>query len=168
MIQYTLILVKPDGVRRALTGEILTRFERAGLKIIALKMVQVSRDLAESHYTYEDIALKHGEKVRNRLLKYIVEGPLVAAVLEGCLSIEVVRKLAGSTEPRAALPGTIRGDYCHHSYALCEAADQPIHNVIHASANEEDAEREIALWFTTDELHLSYRRSDENEHLFIK
>lgn len=165
MIERTLILVKPDGVRRALTGEILTRLERPGLKLVALKMLQADRATAERHYTYEDIAVRHGEKVRNMLLDYITEGPVVAAVFEGPGAIQVIRKICGTTEPKTSPPGTIRGDFSYHGYDYCNANGKTICNVIHASANPEDAAREVPLWFSEDEI-CSYRRSDDPEHIF--
>lgn len=167
MIQRTLVLVKPDGVRRGLTGEILSRLQKPGLKLISLKMVTADRELAGKHYTYEDIGAKWGDEVRNRLLDYLVVGPVVATVFEGSSCIEVVRKIAGATEPRLAAPGTIRGDYCHHSFQHCTAAGKAVQNVIHASSNEEDAKREIALWFKEDEIHSSYTQADEKEHFLL-
>ncbi len=165
MIERTLILVKPDGVRRALTGEILARLERPGLKLVGIKMVHADRKVAEKHYTYEDIAVRHGEKVRNLLLDYITEGPVVAAVFEGPGVIGVVRKICGTTEPMSSPPGTIRGDYSYHGYEYCNAKGKNVCNVIHASANAEDAAREVPLWFSEEELY-SYRRSDDDEHIF--
>ena len=163
MLERTLILVKPDGVRRSLTGQILARLERSGLKIVALKMLHADRSTAEKHYTYEDIAVRHGEKVHQMLLDFITEAPIVAAVLEGVSAVENVRKLTGATEPKFAAPGTIRGDYCHHGYDYCTAAAQPIRNVIHASATPPEAAAEIAVWFAEDEI-LTHRRNDEKEH----
>lgn len=159
MIQRTLVLIKPDGVARGLTGEIIKRFERIGLKIIALKLVHVSMDHAKKHYT-QDIADRHGEKVRDNLLKFITGGPVVAMILEGVAAIENVRKLVGSTESKSALPGTIRGDYTHVSYSYADKKEMAIKNVIHASADETDAKNELALWFSIDEI-CDYKRSDE-------
>jgi len=151
--ERTLILIKPDAVVRGVAMEVLARFERAGLRIIGLKLVVASRELAERHYTYEDIAVRHGEKVRELLLEYITEGAVIAAVVQGVSAVSVVRKLAGDTEPRKALPGTIRGDYAHVSYGFCDDAGLAVRNIIHASAVLEDAEREINLWFTDSEIH---------------
>ena len=161
--ERTLILIKPDGVRRALSGKIIARLERAGLKLIALKMLQADRTTAEKHYTYEDISVRHGDHIRQILLNYITEGPIIAAVFEGVSAVEVVRKIAGSTEPLKSAPGTIRGDYCHHSYKHCESKKTTIKNVIHASASPNEAVMEVAVWFDEKELN-SYRRSDECEH----
>ena len=165
-LERTLLLIKPDAVRRGIAMEVLSRFERAGLKIVGLKMVQVDRAFAEKHYTYEDIVVRHGEAIRNQLLDYITEGPVVVAVVEGIKAVEIVRKLCGTTEPTASAPGTIRGDYCHHGFAFSRAVEQSIRNVIHASASIEEAETEIALWFTASEC-FDYRRSDQQEHQYV-
>ncbi len=164
-LQITLVLFKPDAIRRGLSGEILTRLEKIGLKIRALKLVHATPELAGQHYSYEDIAVRHGEAVRNQLITFITSGPVLALALEGDQAIEIVRKLCGPTEPLKAPPGTIRGDYCHQSFALSTIAGQSIRNVIHASANPEDAARELALWFDPSE-YCSYKRNDEEEHLF--
>lgn len=163
VLQQTLVLVKPDGVARGLTGEIIKRFERIGLKIVALKLVHVNMDHAKKHYT-EDISNRHGEKVRNNLLDFITEGPVVAMILEGVDAIANVRKIVGATESKSALPGTIRGDYTHVSYSHADQKEMAVKNVIHASADENDAKVETALWFSIDEL-CDYKRSDEY-HVF--
>lgn len=162
-LQQTLVLVKPDGVARGLTGEVITRFERIGLKIVALKLVRINMDHAKKHYT-EDISNRHGEKVRNNLLDFITEGPVVAMILEGVDAIANVRKIVGATESKSALPGTIRGDYTHVSYSHADEKEMAVKNVIHASADEADAKNEVALWFSIDEL-CDYKRSDEY-HVF--
>jgi nucleoside-diphosphate kinase len=164
-IERALVLIKPDGLRRGISMNILSRFERVGLKIIGLKMVHVNREFAEKHYTHEDITVRHGEAIRNQLLDYITEGPVIAAVLEGVASVKVIRKLCGSTEPATASPGTIRGDYCHQSYALSNDVGKAIYNVIHASATTEEGVKESELWFSPSEL-VEYRRSDEAEHRY--
>lgn len=162
-LQQTLVLVKPDGVARGLTGEIIKRFEQRGLKIIALKLVKVNIDHAKQHYT-EDISERHGEKIRNQLLDYVTGGPVVAMIIEGVDAIENVRKLSGATESKSAAPGTIRGDFTHVSYAHADAKEIPVRNVIHASGNEEDAKHEVALWFSIDEI-CGYKRAGES-HIF--
>ncbi|MDO8517131.1 MAG: nucleoside-diphosphate kinase [Nanoarchaeota archaeon] len=153
--ERTLVLVKPDGVVRNLIGKIITRFEDAGLKIIGMKMVWVNENFAKKHYR-EDIATKHGEKVRNDLIKYIGEGPVVAMVLEGVDAIKVTRKIVGSTYPNDAQPGTIRGDFAHISKDYANSKELSVKNLIHASGNEEDAKIEVPLWFNKDEMH-SYK-----------
>jgi len=136
-MERTFCMIKPDGVRRGLVGEILGRFEKKGFKIVALKLMRVSFDLAEEHYA------EHKEKPFFKpLVEYITSGPVVAMVLEAPGVIKELRKLMGATNPADALPGTIRGDFA-------TTIDE---NVIHGSANAEDAAREIALFFTEDEL----------------
>ncbi|MBR9705488.1 nucleoside-diphosphate kinase [Candidatus Pacearchaeota archaeon] len=162
-LEQTLVLVKPDGVARGLIGEIIKRFEQRGLKIVALKLTQVNKDLAQKHYT-DDITKRRGERVRNSLLKYIVESPIVAMIIEGVDAIENVRKIVGVTESKAALPGTIRGDFSHISFAHADEKKIPVKNLIHASSDKADAKRELALWFSVDEIH-DYKRSNER-HIF--
>lgn len=163
VLQQTLVLVKPDGVARGLTGEVIKRFEQRGLKIIALKLVKINMDRAKQHYT-DDITKRRGEKVRTMLLDFITEGPVTAMIVEGVDAIENVRKLVGATESKAASPGTIRGDYTHVSYAHADEKEIPVRNVIHASGDEADAKHEVALWFSIDEL-CDYKRTDE-AHVF--
>lgn len=162
-LQQTLVLVKPDGVARGLTGEVIKRFEQRGLKIIALKLVKVDMDHAKQHYT-DDITQRRGEKIRNQLLDFITEGPVVAMIIEGVDAIANVRKLVGATESKSALPGTIRGDFTHVSYSHADEKEIPVRNVIHASSDETDAKHEIALWFSIDEI-FEYKRTDE-AHVF--
>ena len=152
MIERTLVLVKPDGVERSLIGECITRFEKRGLKIIGLKMVWTDKDHAMKHYT-EDISKRRGEKVREKLLEFITSGPVIAMVIEGVNSIENVRKIVGSTEPKEALPGTIRGDFAHVSYNHADNKEIAIKNLIHASSDSNDAKHEIGLWFNDNEMH---------------
>ena len=163
MIERTLILVKPDGVQRSLVGRILQRFEDAGLKIVGIKMKQATKEFALKHYT-EDITKRRGEHVRSALVDYITEGPVIAVVLEGIEAIQVVRKISGDTESKSASPGTIRGDFSHGSYAHADAQKASVKNIIHASANKEDAQYEINLWFTKEELHV-YKTVHE-QHTF--
>lgn len=163
MIEQTLVLIKPDGVFRSLIGEIIKRFEQRGLKIVALKMLQVDRKFAEKHYT-DDITKRKGEKVRESLLKYLVEGPVVAMVIEGVSAIENVRKIVGPTESKSALPGTIRGDFSHVSYQHADENNLPVRNLIHASSDANDAKNEINLWFKKQEI-IDYKTSIQN-HVF--
>ncbi|MEK6816480.1 MAG: nucleoside-diphosphate kinase, partial [Nanoarchaeota archaeon] len=112
MIEATLVLVKPDGVMRGLIGEIVRRFEQRGLKIAGLKMIRIDPGFAKEHY------VEHvGKAFYNGLEEFITSGPVVAMVVEGVDAVELVRKLVGATEPKSALPGTIRGDYAHISYS---------------------------------------------------
>lgn len=141
-MERTLVIVKPDGVQRGLAGEILNRFERRGLRLAGLKMLAVSRDLAERHY-----AVHHGKFFFEGLVKFITSGPVVAAVVEGPQAIAVVRSMVGATRPAEAAPGTIRGDF----------AVAGLRNLIHASDAPETAASEIALFFRPEEL-VSYVR----------
>ena len=151
-MQRTLVLIKPDGVQRGLVGKIITRFENTGLKIIGMKMVWEDEEFVKKHYT-EDISKRRGEHVRRYLVEFLKEGPVVAIALEGINAIENVRKIVGATEPKAALPGTIRGDFAHTSYSYCDAKEQVVKNLIHASSDENDAKNEMDLWFKKAELH---------------
>jgi len=140
--ERTLVLIKPDGVQRLLAGRILARYEERGLRLVGLKLMTVSRDLAERHYAV------HGAKpFFGGLVDFITSGPLVAAVLEGPNAIAVVRTMNGATRPHEAAPGTIRGDF----------ALETAQNLVHASDSVETADAEIALWFTSGEL-LEYGR----------
>jgi nucleoside-diphosphate kinase len=142
VIERTLVLVKPDGVQRQLTGRILARYEERGLKIIGLKLVQVDRDLAERHYA------AHRERpFFAGLVDFITSAPLVALALEGPNAIGVVRAINGATRPDEAAPGTIRGDF----------ALETAQNIVHASDGPEAAVTELQLWFRDPEL-LAYER----------
>ncbi len=163
MIERTLVLVKPDGVKRSLAGEIISRFEKVGLKIIGMKMAWIDKEFAKKHYG-EDIAKKHGVEVRERLLNYISEGPVIAMVLEGVDAVNVVRKIVGSTYPNEAPAGTIRGDYAHISKVYANTKEIHVKNLIHASGTKEEAKVEVNLWFKNNELH-SYK-GVHDEHLF--
>jgi len=153
-VEKTLVLFKPDTVQRGLVGEILTRFERVGLKIVATKMI--APDKAHYHKHYEEIGqmiTRRGEHTFDITLDLMVQGPVIAMVFEGIEAASLVRKLVGTTEPKSALPGTIRGDYSHMSFGYADAADKGIPNLIHASGDPEEAEKEIAHWFSDDELY---------------
>jgi nucleoside-diphosphate kinase len=163
MIEQTLVLIKTDGVMRGLAGKIIERFENAGLKIIGMKMQWIDKEFAKKHYT-EDIAKRRGAHVREWLLEYITEGPVIAMVLEGLHAVEIVRKIVGPTEPRTAPPGTIRGDFALHSFDFADKKEKSIRNLIHASGDEKDAKAEIKLWFKPSELH-SYETVHEKHVL---
>lgn len=153
-IERTLILFKPDAVQRGLVGEIITRFERVGLKIIGTKMI--APDAAHYHKHYEEIGqviTRRGETVFNNTLTMMNQGPVIAMVLEGVEAIELVRKLVGTTEPKSSAPGTIRGDFSHMSYGYGDSADKGIPNLLHASGDASDAAKEIPHWFSDDELY---------------
>lgn len=162
-MERTLVLIKPDGLQRGLVGEVLHRFERAGLKIIGLKMVQVNEEFARKHYT-DDLELRRGAKVRKLLSDMLSQHPVVAIALEGVQAVEIVRKLVGSTEPKAALPGTIRGDFSHINYGQADAQEKVIYNIVHASGDAKDAAHEVPLWFSENEL-MTYKTVHEG-HVF--
>lgn len=151
-IERTLVLIKPDGVERGLVGQILSRFELAGLKIAGMKLAMVDAEFAKKHYT-EDIAKRRGEHVREQMVEMLSTGPVVAVVLEGIEAIALVRKMVGATEPKSAEPGTIRGDYAHVSYGWADAKKVGVRNVVHASSSASDADSEISLWFAETELY---------------
>jgi len=142
----TLIIIKPDGVQRGLVGKLLMRFEDRGIKITALKMMHLHKKLAEEHYGEHK-----GKSFYNPLVNYITSSPVVVGVLEGNNIVSVVRKMCGATNPEESKTGTIRGDF----------GMQTGRNIIHASDSLESAEREIALFFTEEELH-EYKRIDED------
>ncbi len=144
-VERTLVLVKPDGMRRGLVGEIVGRFERKGLKLVAAKTLRVSKELAERHY-----AEHRGKPFYPGLVEHITSGPILAMALEGRSSISVVRLLLGTTNPQLAAPGTIRGDLA--------LGITP--NLVHASDSPESASRELSLYFSHDEF-LSYSRVGE-------
>ncbi len=163
MIERTLVLVKPDGVARGLIGEIISRLEQRGLKIVSIKVVRVPDSLVKKHYDYDDVVKRRGEFVWKKLVKFLSGHVVVAIVIEGIHAIEVVRKISGDTEPKSALPGTIRGDFAHHSYKFADSKNIALANLVHASSDAKDAKREIKLWFKEDEI-ISYKRSDESWH----
>ncbi len=144
-MERTFVMIKPDGVQRDLIGEIITRFERKGLKLVGMKMMSVSRGLAERHY---------GEHVRKpfyeKLLSYITSGPVVPMVVEGEGVVSIIRKMLGATDPKDSDTGTIRGDF----------GIQIGRNVVHGSDSLQSAEREIALWFKPEEL-LAYEKNSD-------
>lgn len=151
--EQTFIIFKPDAVQRGVVGEILSRFERVGLKIVGMKMVRPDRDHYFHHYeTIGTMITRHGQKIFDAALEMMSEGPVIAAVLEGVEAASLVRKMVGATEPKSAVPGTIRGDYAHVSYAHSDGEGLALSNVIHASGNAEEAKAEIAHWFPESEL----------------
>ena len=175
--ERTLVILKPDTIQRNLIGDVITRFERAGLKIIAMKFLLPTKELAYKHYVKSEeeiVALGNrsiegnrkrgielteearviGERIMGRLVEYLAHSPVVVMVLEGNNSIQIVRKLVGSTEPTSSDVGTIRGDYTIDSYDLSDADDRAIRNLVHASANEMDATYEIPVWFNENEIYL--------------
>jgi len=178
--EKSLVLIKPDGVQRALIGESIKRYEQCGLKLVAIKMVIPTRDQALNHYSVDpEWALKTGtksiesckakgltpptedpiefaEKIRATLKSYLSSGPVVAMVWQGMNAIGVIRKITGGTEPLTSVPGTIRGDYTIDSYSAADTDKRAVRNIIHASGSVKEAEDEIKLWFNENEI-LNYR-----------
>lgn len=150
-IERTLVLLKPDALERGIIGEIITRFERVGAKLVGLKLLVSEKDTAEQHYT-EDLAIRRGQAVRDMMISMITSGPIVAMVWEGVEIVEVTRKMIGATEPKSAAPGTIRGDYAHVSFKHADEHNIGIFNLIHASGSKEEAPIEVAVWFKEEEL----------------
>ncbi len=165
-MERTLIIFKPDAVQRALVGEILTRFERVGLKIIGSKMLKPDYDHYYHHYeNIGTMVSRHGKEIFDITLEMMQQGPVIAFVLEGVDAVEIVRKLVGATEPKSANPGTIRGDYAHVNYAQADKKKRGIPNLIHASGDSEEAKKEITHWFKEDELFTYSRGHDVHTHV---
>jgi len=143
-MQRTLVLIKPDAVERGLAGEIIARLERKGLKIVAMRMLQMDKAMAERHY-----AIHEGKPFFPALVDFITSSPIIAAVVEGKNAVEVVRQMMGETDPLRAAPGTIRGDF---GLDIGQ-------NLIHGSDSEENAQQEISLFFSEEEI-LSYPESE--------
>lgn len=182
--ERTLVIVKPDGIQRTLIGEIIKRYERIGLKIKALKMMQADENLVEKHYlldpewvvkvgeksisSYEKKGMeppsrdkvKVGRKVLEGLKKYLTSGPVIAMIWEGNQAVGIVRKITGGTEPLSSDVGTIRGDFTIDSYQMADIDGRPIRNLIHSSGSVDEAEKEIALWFKKEEIY-NYRLVQE-------
>ena len=152
-MERTLILLKPDALQRGICGEIITRFERVGLKMVGAKMVQP--DLDHYFHHYENISKmisRRGQKAFDVTMDLMLRGPVLAIVLEGVEAVSHVRKMVGTTEPKEAAPGTIRGDYAHLSFAHADKEDTGLPNIIHASGDPKEAAEEIAHWFSETEL----------------
>ena len=186
--ERTLILIKPDGVQRALIGEVLARLERTGLKIVALRMLRAERATLERHYpsneewvrtiggktkeAFEaygwdvrarmgtDDALEIGRRVRGWLIDFMQTTPIVAAVLEGVHAVSVTRKLVGATLPVFAAPGTIRGDFATDAPTVANEDQRPVRNLIHASGTVDEAAHEVGLWFGAG-VRVGLARADE-------
>jgi nucleoside-diphosphate kinase len=176
-LEKTLVLIKPDGVSRGHVGDIISRFERVGLKISAMKMILPQHEDVDRHYElteewmqgvfdkakkkYEDLGQtfpfpdhkSYGQSIKDGLVEFLKAGPIVALVLEGEQSVALVRKLVGATEPMSSAPGTIRGDFSPDSYGLANKQNRPLRNLIHASGTVEEAKNEIKIWFTETEMH---------------
>lgn len=181
--ERVVVLLKPDAVQRSLIGEIISRFERVGLKFTGLKMVVPTRDQVLRHYNktdewflkkgtriVEDLKasnlpvdkepIEYGREIIEHMVKYMTAGPVIAVVLEGNAACAVAAKLTGSTEPTTSDVGTIRGDLTLDSYTLSSVESRGVRNLVHCSGNAEEAEYEIGVWFGKDEL-VNYRLVQE-------
>lgn len=177
--ERTLVIIKPDGVQRSLMGEIVSRFERTGLKMVGMKFGMLDEKKVWEHYNKDDAwflkkgakiaedrkanglaadkeSIEYGKDIIHALVTFMTCGPVLAFVLQGNQAVAVVKKLVGETEPATSDVGTIRGDLTIDSYAIAAVDDRAVRNLIHCSDNLADAEREIALWFEDHEL-MKYR-----------
>jgi nucleoside-diphosphate kinase len=187
--EKTCVLIKPDGIKRGLVGEIISRIEQRGLKVIALSMVWATEKQIDEHYpkdekwirrlgektllVYEKYnidpfkelgtsnAFKIGQMVRGWLIDYLTSGPMVKMIVQGVHAIDMLRKMAGNTCPNLAEMGTIRGDYSVDSPASANRDKRAIHNIIHVSETPEEARHEIEFWFKKEEIH-EYKRGEED------
>lgn len=187
--EKTVVIIKPDGVKRGLVGEIISRMERRGLKIISLEMIHASKEQIDEHYPKEeewirglgektlrnykvygfdakkelgtDDALEIGKLVRDWLVDFMTSGPTVKMVVKGIHAIDMVRKLAGTTLPAEAEMGTIRGDFSIDSATAANRDKRAIHNILHASGSSEEAEHELAFWFAAEDI-FDYKRAEED------
>lgn len=152
-MERTLIILKPDALQRGIIGEIISRFERVGLKIVGAKIIKPSEEHYYYHYeTIGKMISRRGKEAFDVTIAYMQTGPVLAMVLEGVEAVSLVRKLVGTTEPKAANPGTIRGDYSHISFEYANSKGLSIPNLIHASGDSKEAEQEIKHWFKEAEL----------------
>lgn len=183
--ERTLVIIKPDGIQRALIGEIMGRYERLGLKLVGLKMMVPTAEQVEGHYTldpewrrvtgektiksYKDRGLTPPSedpleitaKILKNLKKYLTAGPVIAMVWQGAHAVELVRKVTGGTEPRGAAVGTIRGDFVVDSYIMSDNDDRAVRNLIHGSGSVAEANMEIPHWFSKEEL-IDYKVTHED------
>ena len=182
--EKTLIIIKPDGIQRSLIGEIIKRYERSGLKLIALKMLVPDKNLTQKHYLIDpqwkqktgqntinayrshnetppfSDPTKMGNFILDKLVKYFTCSPVIVMAWQGMHAVEIVRKITGGTEPKSSDMGTIRGDFTIDSYAIADTDKRAVRNLVHASGSPEEAEAEIKLWFKPTEI-LNYRLLNE-------
>ncbi len=187
--EKTVLIIKPDGVKRGLVGEIISRIEKRGLKIIALQMIWAEKEQIDNHYPKDEAWIKRlgektlknykafgldpikelgtddpleiGKTVRGWLIDYMTSGPLVKMVVKGIHAIAMVRKIVGSSMPAEAEMGTIRGDFSVDDATAANRDKRAIHNLVHASETPEEAEHELQFWFAPEEIH-DYKRAEED------
>lgn len=174
--ERTLVIIKPDGIQRSLIGDIVSRFERVGLKLVGIKMMIPTADLIEKHYTLDpEWRTKTGLKtikgytdkgqtpphndpliiteiILKNLIKYMTSSPIIAMVWQGAHAVEIVRKITGGTEPLTSAVGTIRGDYVLDSYNMSDSDGRCVRNVIHTSGSVKEAYNEVSHWFKKEEI----------------
>ncbi len=181
--ERSFVIIKPDGVQRSLVGDIISRFEKTGLKFIAMKMMLPTKEHLFKHYNKDDVwyeskgkvtldaiiargetptktATEYGKGIIEQLANFMSASPVIAMVLEGNKAVSVVKKIVGGTEPATSDVGTIRGDYTIDSYSLANFDSRAVRNLIHCSDSPEEAVREISLWFNPNEL-IGYRHINE-------
>jgi len=161
-MERTLIVFKPDAVQRGIVGEVLSRFEKVGLKIVAMKMVNPDEKHYYHHYeTIGKMVSRRGEMQFKVQLGAMQEGPVIATILEGVEAASLVRKMVGATNTKEAAPGTIRGDYAHASLDHVNAHNVALPTILHASGDVDEAKQEIAHWFSDDEIFADYQTVHE-------
>ncbi len=181
--EQTLVIIKPDGVQRALVGDIIYRIERTGLKIVAMKMMMAAEEVLWKHYDKDDVwfaekgaivvanrkeqglpvekeAIEYGKDILRANIDFMTASPVIPFVIQGNQAVGIVKKIVGSTEPLSSDIGTIRGDLTVDTYELANASSRAVRNLVHCSDQVSEAEREIPLWFEESEL-ISYRLANE-------
>jgi len=187
--EKTVVLIKPDGIKRGLIGEVINRIEKRGLKIISLEMFQANKQQIDSHYPQDkkwikrlgektlsnykkygfsaqeelgtEDPLKIGKMVRGWLIDFMISGPMVKMIVQGIHSIDMVRKIVGGSMPSQAEMGTIRGDFSVDDATAANKDKRAIHNIIHASETPEEAEHELGFWFAAEDV-FDYKRAEED------
>lgn len=187
LMERTLVLIKPDAILRGIIGEIIQRFERVGMKVTAIKLIQAQEETLRKHYFKDETWLKEKGNLYKKKLKLsdetdpipvgqnIVEGliqdmqlsPIIAMVLEGNNAVHTVKRLTGPTNIDDATPGTIRGDFSHDTFELANKSNRPNITIIHATDNAAEAQKEIDFWFSPDEIY-SYSKPEDAVHHRIR
>ena len=181
--EKTFVIIKPDAVQRNLIGDIISRIERTGLKIVALKMIVAKEDVLWKHYNKDDAwflekgniaiesrnsqglpiekeAIEYGKDILRANIEFMISGPVIAFIVQGNQAVGIVKKIVGGTEPLTSDVGTIRGDYTVDTYALANSSSRAVRNLLHCSDKVSEAEREIALWFDESEI-IKYNLANE-------
>ncbi|MDA3836493.1 MAG: nucleoside-diphosphate kinase [Nanoarchaeota archaeon] len=186
-MERTLVLIKPDAVLRGIVGEIIQRFERVGMKIAAIKMIQAEENILRKHYYKDEAWMKEkgelykkklnlpaetdpipvGQNIVDGLIQDMQFSPIIAIVLEGHNAVHTVKRLTGPTNIDEATPGTIRGDFSHDTFSLANKSNRPNITIIHATDNPAESQQEIDFWFSPDEIH-SYSKPEEKVHYRIQ